>query len=155
MIAHLFSGPRRIKDFQYYLDAFAEQTGKAVLPLSLDIIFGTHADFTDGEKVGQWRSWIRQRLIFGALGGPPCNTWSRGRRNGEGPGGVGPGLVRLVQALWARPGLSDRAARQVRAANLLLLAMLWTIIELAAVGGAGVLEHPDWFESESLPSIWQ
>lgn len=84
------------------------------------------------------------------LAGPPCNTWSRVRIVAGGPG-----LVRSAARLWGDIALTRRDADRVALANRLLGVTFILFAELALAGGSAVVERPEVFWGEGLPSIWR
>ena len=135
---------------QQALELEAGRRGLALDALSVDILFGDVCDLTDPGRIAQWRSWCRDGTISAVIGGPPCESWSRARGRGDGPG-----HLRSVSDLWGLPHLHGEVASKVEAANSLLLAALLLATDLLTAGGVAIIEHPATFWHERLPSIWR
>lgn len=108
-ILHAFSGRRRQGDFQFYLDAIAENHPGIILhTLSVDIVLDSCWGDISDEKVRQfWVSAAWNRWVIGFLGGPPCETWSRAREHHiQTNSRCGPRVIRTSKQPWGLDSLS-------------------------------------------------
>eukprot|EP00438_Fugacium_kawagutii_P029176 Skav214795 [mRNA] locus=scaffold3850:80671:90559:+ [translate_table: standard] len=150
---HFFSGFRRPADLQDILEHTIRPDGTHVFVISVDICLQKHdANLASSQSLAWWRRRIHDGFVFGAGGGPPCETWSAARLF-EG----GPPPLRTAQDLWGLPTLTSRQSTQVLIGTR-LLQFLWTIlVDLALAGGCGFCEHPQyklWAAEQRPASIW-
>ena len=89
---------------------------------------------------------------FGALGGPPCSTFSRIRHVWV-PGGSRP-LRSRDNPLEPLPGLAPDEIRQCDVGTALLLRTLILLAILGCRGAWAALEHPQDPGRAPFPSIW-
>ena len=158
-ILHAFSGRRRMGDLQYFLEkAISSQKAYVLHTISLDIIVeGTWGNVALKSTRSFWLRAIKDRWVVAFLGGPPCETWSRVRAVGHSTvGTIKPRVLRNLDFLWGFESAAIRELRQLLTGNTLLGFSLAAMVELAATGGYGIVEHPG--EPEDLPqaaSIWR
>ena len=96
IFAHVFSGRRRHGDFQEQV----EQRGARAI--SIDIIFHvTYGDLCRPQTYDLFRRAFFEDVIWGFLGGPPWETWSRAR--GRVPEGQAAGPRVLFDRLAGPP----------------------------------------------------
>ena len=166
VVLHLFSGRRRHGDIQYYMDSIAQQQQDFILHvISLDIVIDELlGDVTKASTSDFWLDSIRRGLIIALISGPPCETWSRARGvQLEGSESSttwastrGPRILRALHDLWGFDCLTIRELHQVCVGNALLGFTLLALLELAAVDGYGLLEHPAEPEDDAqAASIWR
>ena len=96
VVAHLFSGRRRIADFHEHLNQWAEEHYCNIVVLSLDTAVSSHYGNLHNESVSwlHFLTLLRSGAITGALTGSPCETYSAARTIlhpliGREPGGLG------------------------------------------------------------------
>eukprot|EP00438_Fugacium_kawagutii_P002074 Skav230758 [mRNA] locus=scaffold4515:66690:68417:+ [translate_table: standard] len=156
---HLYSGRRRLGDFQAALEAL--DWGSDAWPplvISLDIVI--HAEkgnIMDLAVRRQWLDAIRRGFVTGALMGPPCETWSVARERWH-IEKTGPRPLRSSQEPWGFSSLLVKEARQVYTANALLCFAVAVHVLLWIQGRAAVTEHPDPpdpVRHPNAPSIWR
>lgn len=100
-----------------------------------------------------WLARVASRQVFGGGGGSPCETFSAARYMDDGP----PPL-RSATYPYGLPHLGKRQARQVAVGNSLLFFLTTFLRVVAAAGGCGFSEHPQyptWLCAKDPPSIWQ
>lgn len=155
IVLHLFAGRRRPHDIQHEVELAFARVGKDVLVLSIDMVHGARGDMADPVQVNFWRGHMRAGHIYAVISGPPCETWSIARYQSPDDG---PGPVRSIDEPWAISTFSIRQMLQCEIANRLLFVALDLGVEVYAVGGCGVTEHPamiQWHELHHAPSTWR
>ena len=158
-VLHSFSGRRRLGDLQYFLEkAISRKQSYVLHVISLDIVVNsTWGNISKEHTREYWLNAIRARWVLAFLGGPPCESWSRARAVGhEAIGHFKPRVLRDMEFLWGFESVSVRELTQLLIGNCLLGFSFAAMIELAATGGFGLLEHPA--EPDDLPtaaSIWR
>eukprot|EP00959_Pyramimonas_sp_CCMP1952_P122479 2560648-Pyramimonas_sp.AAC.1 len=127
-----------------------------VVMLSIDVANSPdRGDLTVEASVDKILDMLWTGQALGAVGGPPCETWSKGRANPPPNGGLKPRILRSREFLWGLVARSPSEWKQVMLGNRLLQTMLQVVYVCAAVGAACVLEHPLEPEAPHLPSIWR
>lgn len=148
-LIHAFSGRRRPGDFQQFVDrARMQNEGTLIHTISVDIVVDPiWGDVSRPEVRAFWLTAVHDRMVVGAMAGPPCETWSQAR--GQPPTALpgaparrAPRVIRDGDELWGRCSLALRELYQLDTGNLLLLFTLELLINLAVEGGIGGLEHP-------------
>ena len=157
---HLFSGRRRDKDLQFYLENCICPPGVCLFTISVDVqVCPNRCNLRDGNQQFRWLSLIRQGLVAGLTTGPPCETWTKARAaqlDGDLPG---PRPLRHRCMPW---GLLNRFRRewlQLGVGNDLMTFSVLALLLQGITGGFGMLEHPadpEQYTSEEgvHPSIW-
>ena len=151
-ILHMYSGRRRRGDMQDWLEkADLCLPGREIRVVSVDVaIDPVQGNLCDPTAIQAWLRRIRDGYVVGAVGGPPCETWSRVRGCGAGP----PKLRSAVRP-WGLAARTPAQLLQLRVATLLLHAFLLVFVALLRAGGAAVLEHPAEPPEEDFCSIWR
>ena len=162
-VLHAFSGRRRLGDLQYFLEQAMGMDKPYILHvISLDVVVdATWGNVADKDTRRFWLEAIRSRWVAAFLSGPPCETWSRVRavvidQGANTAGKTGPRVIRDLNSLWGYDCISLKELYQILVGNTLLGFSLEAMLEIAAVGGLGLLEHPA--EPEDFPtaaSIWR
>ena len=165
VVLHAFSGRRRRGDVQYYMDLLQSANAEYTLyVVSMDVIVSREwGDATNIDSCEFWWRAIRMRHVIAFLGGPPCETWSlaRGKQVDieEQPSLAkswkGPRVLRTLAALWGLPCVSLRELQQLCVGNDLLFFSILCIIELIAVDGFAIMEHPAAPKQPDRASIWR
>ena len=76
-VLHFFSGRRRERDVQYWFEAAVVDYDVNIIMLSIDVANDSvRGDLGREDTVAFWVSLFNAGKIAGALGGPPCETWS-------------------------------------------------------------------------------
>ena len=152
-ILHMFSGRRREGDVQAWLETEAFRVpGREVRVVSVDVaIDPVRGNLCDPMAIAKWLRHIAAGVVVGAVGGPPCETWSQVRGTTAG----GPPVLRSAADPWGLAGLLPRHLKQVRVATLLLQAFLLVFAVLARSGGVAMLEHPAEPRDPAKCSIWR
>ena len=156
-ILHAFSGRRRKGDFQFFLDAIAdEHPGIVIHTLSVDIILDSQWGDVSDEKVQNfWISAAQRGWVVAFLGGPPCETWSRAREHSlQEKARQGPRVIRSAQHPWGFECLTLREIRQILVGNQLMWFCLMMMTVLYDAGSCGALEHPARPPKPTSASIW-
>ena len=120
-VAHLFSGRRRVGDFQdWAMQEVWSSTEFATIALSVDIIFSEEWGNLSNPRTYAWFvDAIKAQYLVGILAGPPCETWSVARERGLYEDN-GPRPLRSSTALSGFKGLSNKETRQLCVGNELL-----------------------------------
>ena len=155
-IIHFFSGRRRPKDLQSYLEQLPCPSGIHLEVLSADIIFGEGGDFSQREIQRRWLTWMALGYVLAFYAGPPCETYSVARNNEI--QGIDIRAVRSRQHPWGFSSLRLREAKQVLVGNLLMLFVLQAVVIQAATGHFACVEHPEepkGAKNEGAVSVWR
>ena len=151
---HFYSGYRRSGDICHCIEQEFMWDTTQVFCLSVDLCLqGECGDLLKAENQKWWLARVASRQVFGGGGGSPCETFSAARYMDNGP----PPL-RSANCPYGLPHLHKRQARQVAVGNLLLYFLTTFLRVVAAAGGCGFAEHPQyptWLCASEPPSIWQ
>ncbi len=155
-IAHLFSGRRRVGDFQdWAMQEVWSSTEFTTIALSVDIIFSEEWGNLSNPRTYAWFvDAIKAQYLVGILAGPPCETWSVARERGLYEDD-GPRPLRSSMALSGFAGLSNRETRQLCVGNELLGVAVTLATHLWIAGGICIIEHPSEPKKATAPSIWR
>ena len=83
-VLHLFSGVRRHGDLHSIIQDLPTPDGYVFYPASIDIVLRPDkGDLSSHEAQRFWLDASFSGAIFGAIGGPPCETWSVARDKPE------------------------------------------------------------------------
>ena len=156
VVAHLFSGRRRIGDLQAHLESLPLPAGLSWMILSVDIIFNeTWGNLLRPDTLQLFLRACKEGIVTALVAGPPCETWSIARLRGL-YGDNGPRPLRDVDNLSGYNQLSVRETQQVCIGNellgvaILLAAAMWT------ASGLMILEHPaEPARQPRAASIWR
>ena len=145
-ILHLFSGVRRPGDLHSIIQDLPVPDGHVFYPASIDLILcSERGDLTNRSSQKFWIDASQTGIVFGAIGGPPCESWSVSRwryfLEHTGPRPIRDGMD-VDFAIWAMNPVRIRDLRQLDCANQLLLFMVLLIITQAANHRCCLLEHP-------------
>ena len=151
IFAHIFSGRRRAGDFQEQV----EQRGARAI--SIDIIFHvTYGDLCRPQTYDLFRRAFFEDVIWGFLGGPPCETWSRARGRMLEGRVAGPRRVRQTCRPTGRLDLTAKEDQQVRFGSRLLGVAVKMLFLAVLTCKTAVLEHPaEDGQDLTQPSIWK
>eukprot|EP00438_Fugacium_kawagutii_P035005 Skav208021 [mRNA] locus=scaffold2714:74524:83538:+ [translate_table: standard] len=135
---HFFSGYRRDQDLHAILQHRVFPSGTQVFVLSIDLCLQREtADLATDASMHWWLRQVHNGLIIGAGGGPPCETWTAARLQGEGPP-----PVRSALDPWGLPTLTQAQHEQVLIGTRLSCFLYSILLAVAHRGGAGFYEHP-------------
>ncbi len=167
-VLHLFSGQRRPRDVQFWLEKAAGERNLDIMVLSVDVLLDpVSCNLQDAAAVDRWMKLILSGKVAALLAGPPCETWSRARAlsthccgawlsPGARCGTCGlrtPRPLRSETLPWGVPGLRPRERQALELGNQLLR----TTVLLAAACHTQqvpfVIEHPE--SAPDHPSIWK
>eukprot|EP00435_Cladocopium_sp_Y103_P016784 s2367_g4.t1 len=160
VVAHLFSGRRRVGDVHDRLHFWAEHHGLQLLVLSLDTatsaVFGNlHHTSVTWEKLQQL---YREGRISATLAGAPCETWSAARHNqvpDEESGRPFPRPLRDAERILGRGHLSFRELRQLEQGILFFLQTLITMAWSLITGALYISERPAIPLLEEAANVWK
>ena len=153
VFVHFFSGFRRSQDLHGILEHLILPNGLPIFALSVDMCLQKAAgDLASDASLAFWKKQILSGRVFGAGGGPPCETFTSARLSGDGPR-----AVRTADDPTGLPYLTAREWRQVLVGTRLVQFILDILLLLAQTGGCGFCEHPQypvWCASKAPCSIW-
>ena len=153
VFVHFFSGFRRSNDLHTILEHIILPSGLQIFALSVDMCLQKAAgDLASDASLAFWKEQILSGRVFGAGGGPPCETFTAARL-AEG----GPRAVRTADDPTGLPFLTAREWRQVLVGTRLVQFIVDILLLLARTGGCGFCEHPQfpvWCSSKAPCSIW-
>ena len=155
-VAHLFSGRRRVGDFQdWAMQEVWSSPHFATIALSVDIIFSEEWGNLSNPRTYSWFvDAIKAQYLVGILAGPPCETWSVARERGLYEDN-GPIPLRSSTALSGFGGLTNKETRQLCVGNELLGVAVMMATQLWIAGGICIIEHPSEPKKATAPSIWR
>ena len=145
-VLHLFSGVRRTGDLHSIIQELPVPDGHVFYPASIDIVLcRDKGDLTSRKAQDFWLEASQSGILFGAIGGPPCATWSVSRWRYilelVGPRPIRDGMDPL-QDIWAINPTRIRDLQQLDVAKQLLLFMVLLIISQASRHRCCIVEHP-------------
>lgn len=153
VFVHFFSGFRRHHDLHDIVSHWVYPDGLQVFALSVDMCLQKVAgDLTSDASAKFWKEQVLSGRVFGAGGGPPCETFTSARLQGEGPR-----ALRTATEPTGLPDLSAREWRQVLVGTRLVQFILDILYVLAKTGGCGFCEHPQypvWCAARAPCSVW-
>lgn len=151
VFAHFFSGFRRRGDLHDHLNHQILEPGLELHVISVDLCLQKEqGNPLAPEAHGFWQRQIATGQVIGA--GPPCETFSAARLQGEGPR-----AQRHAEHPHGLPALRYKEWNQVLVGTRLLHFILDQLLLLALCGGCGFCEHPRfpvWLLSKEPASIW-
>ena len=150
---YIFSGRRRLGDFQSFFEEHLAAAGAHAQVLLLDLALSPDHDVGREGLVDMILRWIRTGAVCGVLLAPPCETWSQARYRKGGP--YDPRPVRSATHPLALPGLCNRELEQVCVSNLLLFVALRILVTAMMYGIPAIMEHPAEPSRKERPSIWR
>ena len=148
VFAHFFSGFRRRGDLHDHLNHQILEPGLELHVISVDLCLQKE----QGNLLahGFWQRQIATGQVIGA--GPPCETFSAARLQGEGP------RVNVMQnTLTDFRRCATRSGTRCSWARDCFTVILDQLLLLALCGGCGFCEHPQfpvWLLSKEAASIW-
>lgn len=86
VFVHFYSGFRRHGDLHELLEHHTFPQGHQLFVLSVDMCLQqARGDLASSTSLNRWLGRIRSRLVCGAGGGPPCESYSVARLLSDGP----------------------------------------------------------------------
>eukprot|EP00438_Fugacium_kawagutii_P015997 Skav226894 [mRNA] locus=scaffold2258:78933:84782:+ [translate_table: standard] len=159
LIVHLYSGRRRHRDFQCYVEQLLPRLQGSFMVLSIDTAVSSSMNVLAPSTWNFLSAAAAGGYILALLLGPPCESWSAARwqpiLNDLGVQLRGPRPVRDASSPWGLPSCSFRELRQVHIGNVLMLRGLWLSIMVACSQGRVIVEHPSEPREMHHPSIWR
>ena len=149
VVMHLFAGPKRDFDIEYYLTQLCTAAGFVLLVLSCDLAVDPEWDLTNPITFAKLYRLCDEGLIDIIFGGPPCSTVTRARFL---PGGPPP--LRFRWCVWGKPDLKGWELSRVKEANQLWINFMSLSQVVASKGGSYGLEHPADPGCDPYPSIF-
>eukprot|EP00438_Fugacium_kawagutii_P028947 Skav223612 [mRNA] locus=scaffold1522:66967:69546:- [translate_table: standard] len=151
---YVFSGHRRIGDYQAHMEALFVQHQCHGHILLLDLALSPSHDVTNPALVSTMMTWIRTGHIAALLVAPPCETWSEVRYQPV-DDHSSPRPIRTAQNPLCIPGLRHDELSQLRVANFLLFVAVRLLWAAATSGVPGIAEHPRPSKHADRASIWR
>eukprot|EP00438_Fugacium_kawagutii_P022323 Skav221794 [mRNA] locus=scaffold4067:171547:173760:+ [translate_table: standard] len=159
IVVHLFSGRRRIGDFHWHVQRYADEMQLPIVILSLDTaVSPVLGDLSPTSST--WRclqDLFERGLCSAVMVGSPCETFSSARHNPP-PEGVPPDRwprpLRTYDRLYGLDGLKPREYAQLRAGTSFWLQGLYSAACLLVNGGIWASEHPAPPRDAAHASTW-
>ena len=158
-ILHLYSGRRRQRDLQWYLEMKLSAITGHVQIISVDTAVHEMCDVNNPQN---WRNFMDLACsgwLLAVVLGPPCETWSAARHelllDEDGAPASGPRPLRSSTRPWGIDSLLPREYRQIETGMRLLMRGLIMSIMVVMNGGAAVMEHPAASPKKDRASIWK
>ena len=163
LVAHLFSGRRRMGDVHYHLDKWAASYNVTITILSLDTAVSGHY----GNLCIDSCSWRRILELFesgwvsGGIAGSPCETFSAARNQRPvevGPNGhlpKWPRPLRTARRPFGLSGLTGKEYRQLKQGSAFFLQSTLLAVWQLINGGIFLSEHPGPPPQQQYASIWR
>ena len=156
LVAHLFSGRRRLGDVHQALLRWADHFGFQLQVLSLD----TAIDPELGNLRHDSPSWLRlmecyqARRVAATLIGSPCETFSEARHTPPPDGARWPRPLRSADQLYGLDHLTMREYRQLHQGSLFFLQGVQILVFHILFGGLFLSEHPAAPQDPLRASTW-
>lgn len=157
LVAHLFSGRRRVGDLHFQLHEWSRRSGIGVIVLSYDTAVSTYYGNLD-HRSDAWRGLCRvyeAGWVACTLLGTPCETFSEARFQEPPPGQRWPRPLRSDSRIYGLPGLTNRELRQVSVGSCFYLQGLQVLAYHIVTGGYYISEHPAPPVLPERPSVWR
>ncbi len=162
LVAHLFSGRRRVGDVHYHMNNWARSHNVSVAILSVDTAVSSYY----GNLCIESCSWRRVLELFesgwvsGGIAGSPCETFSAARNQKPSPGPDGktprwPRPLRTAGRPFGLAGLTGREYRQLKQGTAFFLQTLLLAVWQLIHGGVFLSEHPGPPPQQDYASIWR
>ena len=162
LVAHLFSGRRRVGDVHYHMNNWARSHNVTVTILSVDTAVSGYY----GNLCIESCSWRRVLELFasgwvsGGIAGSPCETSSAARNQKPSPGPDGktprwPRPLRTAGRPFGLAGLTGREYRQLKQGTAFFLQTLLLAVWQLIHGGVFLSEHPGPPPQQDFASIWR
>lgn len=140
VFVHFFSGYRRPDDLHAVIESTPLPEGGQLLAISVDMCMQRKdGNLASDSATCWWIARVKSGQIVGAGGGPPCETFTAARFLPDGP--------RPLRTGAFPDGLPGRTAKewtQLRIGSRLVFFIFEILLEIAAYGGCGFVEHPQW-----------
>ena len=149
---HLFSGPRREEDLEFWLVALAAAKGVVMTVDVADLETYPPVDVLDETTSRELVARAKAKYWDGAHAGPPCATWAIVLWF-ELPG-FSPSPYRDRDHPWGLPGLKGKRLARCEAGTAMLLVTLEVLEALGECESSVTLEHPRDPAEDPFPSIW-
>ena len=153
LFVHFYSGFRRAGDLHEVVMQLACRDNTQLFFISIDMCMQKSlGDLSTASSLAFWIDKICRGFVMGAGGGPPCETFTAARYMAGGP----PPL-RSAEHWSGLPALRPRQWIQTQVGTRLIHFLLDILLCLAAHGGCGFAEHPQyptWLRSQKPPSLW-
>ena len=153
VFVHFFSGFRREHDLHSVLESASLPNASQIIVVSVDMCMQRRdGNLATEHATAWWINRIRSGQIFGAGGGPPCESFTAARFLSEGPR-----PLRTGQHPSGLPALNKREWSQALVGSKLQYFIFEILLELAFCGGCAFVEHPQWplwARAHDPASIW-
>lgn len=150
---YVFSGRRRLGDFQFHVEESLARHRCQGRVLLLDLALSPLHDVYQPRLMNTILSWIHGGVVGGLLAAPPCETWSEARHLPA--EGKAPRPLRSSANPFLEAGLEKNELEQVTVSNFLLFVALRVLFTALLEGVGGILEHPKQPRKPERASIWR
>ena len=146
---HLFSGPRRDGDLEYYVKEVAANRGVSVVVESIDVAISASCNLLNDHFFSALLAAAEAGVFAMVHAKPLCRTWSRTRFRRPGPP-----VLRTRRELDGVPHLSRSDKQKVFDDTLLLKRTVDVCRAVASRGGLFSIENPEDPGKDPFPSIF-
>ena len=154
IFVYVFSGRRRVGDFQSHLETIMRARGISGRVLQLDLAISEKHDVGDPALLQMLLRWIESGCIAGLLIAPPCETWSQAR-NIEPREPTDPRPLRSAEDPFGLQRLTLAEMEQLVVSSFLLYTTLRLLLATAVHQVPSILEHPAEPRLRCRASIWR
>ena len=154
IFVYIFSGRRRVGDYQSQLESLLDQAGQTAHILMLDLALSPRHDVGNATLLTQIKSWIAAGAVGGVLIAPPCETWSEARYL-QTESSHDPRPLRSAMDPFGVAQLTIKEMQQVEISSFLLFVTLRILLIAAIYGVVSIVEHPKEPKLRSRASIWR
>eukprot|EP00438_Fugacium_kawagutii_P015216 Skav228710 [mRNA] locus=scaffold3960:153821:158698:- [translate_table: standard] len=154
LFLYVFSGRRRLQDYQHWVEFYLglyRLNGRVLL---LDLALSEEHDVGDIELMNTLLRWVREGAVAALLLAPPCETWSEARFLTTG-NPQDPRPLRSNQDPFALQSLTCPELEQLMISNFLLFVSIRLLWAACVFQVPSTLEHPREPKKLDRPSIWR
>eukprot|EP00438_Fugacium_kawagutii_P023754 Skav215448 [mRNA] locus=scaffold2193:79290:80330:+ [translate_table: standard] len=150
---YIFSGRRRVGDYQHFVEYFLTKYAEDGQVLLVDLALSPSHDVTDTQLMNQFLEWYRSGFVAAVLAAPPCETWSQARHNPVNLPNA-PRPIRSSKHPFGLDGLTKDELDQIFVSSQLLFTALRLIFGAIIHQIPATLEHPKMPAKKDRASIW-
>eukprot|EP00438_Fugacium_kawagutii_P033167 Skav231895 [mRNA] locus=scaffold960:54432:56540:+ [translate_table: standard] len=154
IFVYVFSGRRRLWDYQYWIEHFLAQYDLSGRVLLLDLALSDDHDVGNPQLMHQLLQWLRGGAVAAMLLAPPCETWSEARFLDTGKD-TDPRPLRSAEDPLGLAALKSAELEQLQVSNFLLYVALRLLLAAAVFQTAATIEHPREPKRPERASIWR
>ena len=154
IFVYIFSGRRRVGDYQSHMETLLMKAGVQGHVLLLDLALSPLHDVSNPALVEQLLRWIAGGAVAGLLAAPPCETWTEARYLETGSS-TDPRPLRTALDPFGIEQLTWREISQLDVSSFLLYVTMRALLAAAMHGITAIVEHPREPKMRSRASIWR